>query len=255
MQLSYRVIKNVSAVNGDSKSIVTEYLPKTVEKMHTDVDDEQAIAEDNINSMMESYENIAQGILNNARAKADKLLAQTLTDVQIMKEDAYREGYDSGYEEGSKNGYKDAYDEEIVKARLEAEQIVDSANNTLMAAKEEYERYMEENKDNILNLAFSIAQRILKREIERFDGMDSAVLDALENSKGAESVIIRANSTYVDSLKDKIADYQYKMGKQCSIMVLPDDNLEKGIAVIERSNGRAEIDVNKGLENIASVLN
>ena len=45
------------------------------------------------------------------------------------------------------------------------------------------------------------------------------------------------------------------MGKQCSIMVIPDDNLEKGIAVIERSNGRAEIDVNKGLENIASILN
>lgn len=256
MQSSYRIIKNDSAVSGESKVIVTEFKPKAAkEKVEKDEAAAAAAAsEAAAKRMMESYETIAENILKNARSKADNILSQALTDAQVMKEDAYREGYQSGYEEGANNGYKEAYDAEIVKAREEAEKIIESANNTLRAAKLEYEKYLSEKQEAIVGIGISIARQILKHEIDRFDGIDQAVIDALDNSKGAKNIIIRSNSIYIDSLKAKVSDYQYKLGEGCTVNILPDDNLEKGKAVIERDNGKAEIDVDKAIENILEVI-
>ncbi|MDT8716655.1 hypothetical protein IAI10_08295 [Clostridium sp. 19966] len=242
MPSSYRVIKNNEVINQGSKGIVTENASNIIR--HFPQDDLSS------GQQAQSYENLAQNIIGNAKREAEEIRNQTMYYAQGIKEEALKQGQEEGYQAGFSKGYEEAYTQNIEIAKKEAEAIISNANNLLFAAKTEYENYLQEKHDQIIKLAVSIAQKVLKREVESDEGINEMVYAALENSTNSKSIIIKTNFVHVDNIKAQILDWKERLGLKNDVFVVPDNSIAEGNAVIEKNDGKIVIGIDTAMKNI-----
>lgn len=245
MQSLYKVIKDTKVVSQGTKEIVTEYSPvniKISDLKYEDGNDFGASLQ-----LLNDAKEESERILKKAEEEAERLRKQTY-------EEAYEEGYKLGYHDAQQKGYQDGYEAALNKAKVEADKIIENAVNTLNKAKDEYESYMKEKKTEIVNLSINIAKHILNREVAKDDGIDEMVEKAIDDSRNAKSIIVKANSFYTDHLKTKVLEWKERFALKAEVFVIIDDSLDKGHAVIEKSNGKITIDIDEALDNIREAI-
>ncbi|HCW04111.1 MAG TPA: hypothetical protein DGK91_05995 [Clostridium sp.] len=243
MQSSFKVIKDTKVVAQGSKPIITQYSPtnNTISKL--DNDDEKSI----------DY-NASLQLLNDAKRESERIIKEAQEGVERLQQQAYEEAYNAGYQEAQKKGYQDGYEAALQKAKGEANQIIENAVQTLNKAKEEYELYLRDKKTEIINLSINIAKHILNREVSQVDGLDKMVEEAIEESRNAKSIIVKANSLHIENLKTKILEWKERFALKAEVFVLMDDSLDKGSAVIEKNNGKITINIDEALDNIRGAI-
>lgn len=258
MQSSFKIIKEPSVVSQGSKAIVTQYIPgssKLEEKVSYnsemfDTADDAAVMQ----SLMNQYEEMGSKIVENAQAQSVALLNEAMERSRAIEKEAYEKAYNTGYNEGMQQGYKDAYEQNLPMAKEQAEALQEEARNFLLAAKKEYEKYLEDKKEEILQLAINMAEHVLKREVERADGIDHMLIEAFERSVNSETIIIRTNTTYCENIKKKITYWKERFGLKADIFVLEDNQISLGNAIIEKNNGKMKISIDDALENIWNAI-
>ncbi|SFA74647.1 hypothetical protein [Clostridium frigidicarnis] len=249
------IIKDSSAEKSGRKIITTTYevKPKKIETL-----EDEKEKEDTIDDPLR-FDPLGQIIIEKAKRDRDELLRKTYEEVETIRSDAYNEAYNMGYEEGKTSGYddgyKEAYDKNIEKAKEEAGSIIENANNILLSAKAQYENYLKEKKEEILDLSLYIAQLALNKEILRDDAMDEVIFNALEESAKAKTYIIKCSEEYIDHINENVILWKEKLAlNNCEVFIIKDNSLEKGNAVIEKNNGKIKVGIDVALENIKKEL-
>ena len=102
MQLSSRIIRNAEL---DEKiNIVTKYEAPKVENPLKSIVSNEIISKEYI----ESYEQLAKTMLEDARVKREELLRSSYEECVKIQEERAKAGYDYGYNEGYRTGIKKA---------------------------------------------------------------------------------------------------------------------------------------------------
>lgn len=250
MQLSYKVIKNNSIKNNGQKEIVTN-----TEQMYV------TSFTDTVGNNMDSYNNIARTILENARKQKDELLAKAYEEAGIIEEEAVKkaeslakDAYENGYKEGKELGFNTAYNEAIKDAEKEKERIITSAEELLFNAKAEYENYFENKKEELLDLIVCISEAVLKSELKDKSAINNMIFNALEASKKASNFIIRCNEIYVEELRTQVETWKEKLAYNGDIFIIKDNTIEAGNAVIDKGNGKLVVGIEYALQRIRELL-
>ncbi|WP_139904184.1 FliH/SctL family protein [Clostridium thermarum] len=246
MQSSYRVIKDTKVIPQGSREIVTLYSTHRISGKRDNTNIEiPAVNTQNEETMR---------LLEVAKLQSEEILIKAREKAELIQREAYEQAYKTGYGEGKQKGYSDGYEEAMAKVKLEGDRIIQSSVETLQNAKTEYETYLLEKKEEIIKLSINIARHILKREVSVDTGIDEMVVEALENSRKAESIVIRTNSLYVENIKAKLGLWKERFALKSDIFVLADEQIEQGVAIIEKNNGKIRIDIDEALENIKNSI-
>jgi flagellar assembly protein FliH len=259
MQLSYNVIKNNSVKDLGAKEIVTDAEAKVV-KFPVVINPENGAASVP-NVQMESYEKLAKSLIENARRQSEAILSRAYEDARLIEEDAahkaelmQNEAFERGYSEGNEEGFNKAYNETMISAKREAEAIIASAEALLGDAKHQYEEYLKEKSQEISEMILTIAESVLKKEVQDSSTVKTMIFNALETSKNAKNFIIRCNTIYVEELKAIVPNWKEELGYLGDIFILKDDSLEIGNAVIDKGNGKVVVGVDIALQKISDIL-
>lgn len=259
MQLfcSKNVITNDRVEGGGKKVIATQYIKETKDFDNKATQDGYFNIEEEIEKqkqLLEQYERMAQGILQNARNKAEQIMIESRSKAIELEKGAYAKGYEEGKQNGYEDGYRESYENNINQAIMERDTMLLNANETLKSAKEEVDKYIVEKKDDILKLSLDMCEDILKRQVNFEDGMDSIIYDALEQSAKAKTYIIKCNELYVSHLKEKVQEFKELLGIKDDIFIVKDNSIDGGNAVIEKDNGTINVGIDVALDNIKKEL-
>lgn len=247
MQLSFNVIKNSRVLEQGNKEISTQLREVSggvaggviIEK-------NQNIKKNN----MESYENIARNILENARRESEKIISKAFIDAAQAKQQAFNEGLEEGHREGYENGYNEA----MAAAMDAAEAIRAEADSILTSAKGEYNQYLVDKEQHIKALIVTIVESILKKEIKEPDALNEMIFNVLKDERNTKSYIIKVNNSHFATIKDEIENFKNKLAFQGDIFVIEDNFLDEGTAVIEKESGKNIVSVAYGIEKIIEIF-
>ena len=239
MQSSFNVIKNSRVIEQGNREINTQ-LREAVGGVIMDAN--HGIK----NANMESYENIARNILENARRESEKIISKAYVDAAELKTQAFQEGLEQGQKEGYENGYNEA----TYRAMEEAEIIRTEADSILTAAKGEYNEYLIEKEQHIKALVVSIAESILKKEVKEPDALNEMIFNTLKTERNTKSYIIKSNNSHFAMIRDQIENFKNKLAFQGDIFVIEDNFLDDGTAVIEKESGKSIVSISYGIEKI-----
>lgn len=264
MQSSYSLIKKGLAKEGDSIRISTEYKFKHLEVENEDCetenlneieeDEEVKVPEVDPEEVLKRYEDIGQRIIQDAKREKQVITLKAQMDADVAEKKAYEKGYEQGIQNGYDDGYKKAYEETIEAAKAEAASIVEKAELLLKSAHENYCKYLEDKKIEVVNLALQIAESIAQKALSNEDSMNSIVEEAFKISKGEDNVILKVNSIHVEELKSQIEKWKISYGIKNEIFILNDDTLEPGNAILEKPSGIVKVGVEIGMEQIRKAL-
>lgn len=247
MQSSYSLIKKEQALSGDLMKISTNYVAKT-----NDGYGSNEIESDT--NMIGNFEIIGAGIIKEAHRKRDQILLESRTQAALIEKNAYEKGYNQGLQNGHEDGKTEAIEATLPQARKEAEDIINKAESILSSAEQDYKEYLDNKTRDIIKLALSIAEKILKKEVLKDDGIDQIIEEAFKLAKGEQNIIIRCNSIYEEELKGKIQIWKANYNIAGEIFVLISDDIELGNAIIEKNSGKMQVGVDIGLEKIMKAL-
>jgi flagellar assembly protein FliH len=248
MQSSFSVIKSNIVTSGNSKKINTDYEQKSLMEEMLLNDPEEATR------MVESYKNISENIIKNAQKQKDAMMESAYVQAQELEREAYEKGYRQGTENGYEDGYKEAYEKNIELARNEANSIISNANNILFSAKQEYEAYLEEKKEQIIRLSMEMAEKILKEKLGTEQGLDSIVEAVIAESKGTKTFVIKCNSIHIESVKAQLELWKSRFVIQGEIFVIEDSSLNPGNALVEKENGSVKVGIDISMEKLREAL-
>lgn len=189
-------------------------------------------------------------ILEQLEFEKNKIIEDTKNISEQIEKDAYEKGYKEGQSNGYEDGYKEAYDENIEKARFESEAIIQEAQNLLLQSNVLLDRYLKENKENILNLAITIAEKVLKDKFEDVKSMNNLVEQSILEYGAKKSIVIKVNPFYKEELENKSKDWKIVHNIQDDIFILGYDGIEKGNVVIETDKGS----VSGGIDTVLEIL-
>jgi flagellar assembly protein FliH len=255
MQSSYKVIKNTSVSQDGLKEIVTDFEKREEiqQKMQ-----QKEWAETNARMFIDSYENLAKAVLENARNQSDDLLSKAFSEAEKLEKEAYEKGYSEGNQRGCDDGFNKAYEEgykkNLEKALEEGEIIKNNADNILRSAMEEKERYLKEKQEEIKSLIINCVECVLKREVRDKDALNDVIFDALSKVKNTKTFIIKSNEMYCEELKNKVELWKEQLPFRGDIFIIPDNDVEDGKAIIERENGKIVLSVDMAMEKIKDIV-
>ncbi|MDW8799661.1 flagellar assembly protein FliH [Clostridium sp. A1-XYC3] len=256
MQSSYRVIKSFSVVEEGKKSIVTDFETKTETK-------QKELGETNARTFIDSYENLARTMVEDARKQRDSILSTAYAEAERIEEEAYKNAYEKGYEEGSEKGYndgfnkayQDGYQANVDKAMQEGESIKNNADNVLKVCIAEKEKYIVDKEKEIKELIVNCVESILRREIKYKEGLNGIVFDSLSKVKNTKTIIIKSKAIYCEEFKKQTDLWKEQLPFKGDIFIIPDESIEEGSAIIERENGKIVISVDIALNRIREIFN
>lgn len=243
MQSSINVIKNSRVINQGNREINTQFSEAS-RNAHSGVD--KVIP--NLN--MESYENIANNILESARRQSERIISKAYIDAAKTKTEAFKEGLDNGTREGYEAAYKDA----LSGAMEAAEAVRADADFILTSSKHEYNKYLIKKEKHIKALIINIAENILKKEVKEVDALNEMIFNTIKSERNVKSYVIKINSTHFVTIKDEIQNFKDRLAFQGDIFVIEDNFLDDGTAVIEKETGKSIVSIAYGIEKIIEVF-
>lgn len=257
MQSSYSLIKNGYSKIGESKVITTNYVKKhdfkkidadgseIVEEIQNKIDPEE---------LLKRYEEIGERIIRDAENEKKALILRTQMEASVSEKKAYEKGYNEGKQNGYEDGYKEAYEETINNATKQAEDIISKAEKLLSSAQNEYEKYLSEKKNEVINLAINIAETITRMKLKDDNSLNDIIEDVFRASRGEENVIIRVNEVHIKSLQENCERWKSTYSIKKSIFVINDESLEPGNAILEKSTGIVKVGIDIGMEQIKNSI-
>lgn len=251
MQSSYNLIKSNSTLSSDKKVITTSYEVNQYDTEEILNNEDLYIQRKNI---IENYESIGAGIIKDAQNKKEEILMESRTKAALMEKNAYEKGYSQGIQNGHEDGKKEAIESTLPKVQEDAKNIIENAQRILLNAQNDYNNYLMEKKQEIIELSLTIAKKILNKEVNVDDGINEIIESAFESAKGEENVIIKCNGMYEESIRNKIKFWKTSYSISGEIFVMIDNTIEPGNAIVEKNNGIVKIGIETGLEAIIKAI-
>lgn len=203
-------------------------------------------------------------ILKEAQDEALKIINTAKRNAQAeiteCKKRGYEEGYNAGIEIGKNKGYTEGYEIGTVKGKEDINEQNEFRLNELTEMITEVENKKEEiiskYEDDLTDLAFNIAEKIIKQKINEKDNVISALIkNVIKDYRNVEWVKI-----YISPKDDVISIKADKslindLNKISSDVVIEtSEELEKGSAIIETPDGIVDTSVTTQLKNLKEMV-
>jgi flagellar assembly protein FliH len=234
MQLSYKVIKSS---NVDSNSVYTikapviHIKPACPKKEQTNKD----------------YAQEAKDIISEAEAKSKMMIDSAAKKAEGIKREAYDMASKKGYNDGLKKGIEEGF--------KKTEATRKDAENVLIEAHRASRQYIEKQKGEIVELAVSIAEKIIGYQA---DTNDSVILkmvnDSINRAVVKGQVIIRVNPMDYAILDSKMDELVKSAGENTSIDIIKDNAVNRGGCTINTGLSTVDASIDSQLEKIKQAL-
>lgn len=260
MNLSY---KNSKIIKSDDvivigkktlKSSISKLAQEEVTVVNEAQEEEFIKREEEIKLKLIEAKNRYEEIIKAAQEESFKLIESSKSEALGIEKKAYEQGHSQGLKNGYEDGYKEAYEDNIEKAKLEASEIIQNANDTLFEAKEHVLSYMKENKERILSLSISIAEQVLREKFNDTSSMNNILINIIEEYELKENVVVKVNPLYKESLDNQIIELKESYKVNGDVFILGDESIEQGNAVIDTLKGRLIIGIESVLDKIKEEL-
>jgi flagellar assembly protein FliH len=202
----------------------------------------------------------AMDIMRRARQQAAALLEQARLEAECLREQAKAEGYAAGVKEGREQGLSEGTEEGLAagwnSGLDKAQELVRRAEGVLAEVEAERRKAFANLEHEVVELAFTIAEKVVQRHIMREDSYLVEVLtSALQQLDTTGKVVARV---HVQQLEQVIRDKRLHQLVD-SLEVLPDETFDVGDWILETEAGMIDgrlatrfADVNAALESVVS---
>ncbi len=166
-------------------------------------------------------------------------------NLQITMHNQYIQGLTEG-KESIRTELQNDFSEKVSKKYSELNNIISLVNDKLL----QYEKQFEEL---VMNVAFSLSERILKRECER-DSIIKEVLDeSVKKVLGANDIVVRLNPIDYETIVNEGKTFQFK-DSFSKIKFEKDDRIEIGGCLVESEIGNADGRISSQLNELRRKL-
>lgn len=190
-------------------------------------------------------------IRSQASLEAARLLDETNQCIEELKASAYNEGYQTGFSQGFSEGQQAGLREmqaQIDEASRKAETIIRDAKYQSNELQYTAER-------QIIEIAISIARKILKREIEENPmTILPVVKEALQKVMDQDLIVLRVNPEDTEMLKHAQRDLQQIIGGEKQLSIIADQTINPGGCMIDTSCGTVDASIDNQLSVIKLAL-
>lgn len=211
-----------------------------------------------IESLIKEKEELEREIIY-LRKKYDEVIDKTSKDSEKILEDAklssiniektaYEKGYEDGKQNGYEDGYKESYEEHIESAKECSEKILDDCKREMLLYNEAFSKYLEKNKNNIIEISINIAEKVLMKKFDDVNAMNDIIENIIVEYKLKKTLIVRVNPIYIESLSKNISNID------ADIVFISDEKVDVGNAIIEKDTGSLFIGIDAVLSKIKEEL-
>lgn len=251
----YRVAEEMRSLSKVYKSSNVELhhsLPYILENFVETENNNDVLAEnESVNSENDEIHERVNNILEDAYNKAEEIINQANIQANVLKEEIFEESKKNGYNAGYADGYKDG----LENARKEYQGIITQAQQELIEAQQRKDAAIKEAEMELVNLAIDIAREVLDHEIAtNEDVIVHLVNKAIKSYYSAGPVCIRVCEEDYSVLTERIGKIIEAAGENINFEILKDDNVKKGMCLLETPNGIIDASIDKQMDKIAKEL-
>jgi flagellar assembly protein FliH len=199
-------------------------------------------------------------ILANAQLEANNLVRQAKDEAEKVKEQinlekqhweqelqrlrmiAEQEGFEQGVMQGRDQGL------------LEFQDIIQTAQEVVVASKNEYQKQVESADETILNIALAVAEKIINQKLEDREQFIPIVKKALKDARDYREIQLHIHPTHYGFLLSHKDELMGLFPRETDFYLYPDDSLSEWSCIIESSNGRIDASVDSQLVEIKRML-
>jgi flagellar assembly protein FliH len=197
------------------------------------------------NRILDNAVKEAERILSKANEEANFIRQQIELEKQeweqqrnLLVEESRQSGFEQGYQEGRNQGYG------------EYRQTITFAQETVEAAKRDYQNHIDSSEKVILNLGVKIAGKILGEKLAADEGFLTLVKRALKNARDYKDIQLHVHPNNYQELLTHKEELIAIFPKEIVFYIYPDDELNENACIIESENGRIDACMDSQLEEI-----
>ncbi len=169
------------------------------------------------------------------------------TESVLHIENTKKEAYEKGYKEGIRKGTEDE------KKRLF--QATESLVNTLREMDKLKKEILENNEDKILNLVFSISEKVISQEVStNRDIIHSVLKSAIQQVLDKEGIRIRLNPEDYRYIIEVNPGFIDSFDDIRNMTIVEDNAIRMGGVVIETSSGEVDARLEQQLDEIKKAV-
>jgi flagellar assembly protein FliH len=167
-------------------------------------------------------------------------------NLQIALHNQYTQGLSEG-KDSIKTELQNNFNEKLSKKYSELNNVIAKVNESLV----QYEKQFEEL---IINVAFILSEKILKRELERESIIKDVLDESVKKVLGANDIVVRLNPKDYESVVNEGKSFQLK-DSYSKIKFEKDDRIEIGGCLVESEIGNADGRISSQLHEMKRKLN
>ena len=232
----------------EKKEEFSEYPQEYLEEQNERLFEEIEMLEETIKIKEEEIKEIelkAEKIIADAKMQAESIISKAKEDVEEELNDIKGEAWDAGFQEGKSIGR-----EEIM---THAEETYQNAYNLLESASTKRKEILIDSKKEVLDLAFMIAEKVIKIEVVNKDVLYKNLMEALEKAPKSKEMKIYVNVEDFELAAD-IKEFIAKTFRAMEAEIIEDYSLEKGGVIIETKLGKVDASIKGQLEALYDSL-
>lgn len=244
MLLSSKVIKASRAASDTNKAIIT-----TEYKRPQQIEDK----EESTSTIEERHAAIerADEIIKEAEHKSQQLLKETKAEIAQTKALAQERGHQAGYQAAFRKGYDAGYNEGFDKAIAENKDMRERAVQMLHDTHEAIRMYQSECKDEFLELATHMAEKIVHDYIDQADDGILAIAKPFlyQLDKEEEFVTISVHPEKREQIEERLEEIK-SISPGTRFMILGDPSLAQIGMLIESSHAVVDLQIRNQLDRM-----
>lgn len=194
-----------------------------------------------IEELMEDARNQAADLMFQAKASAQELIEKSQSEVENIKDQAYKLGYEQGYQAGKVQAEEDA-----ASIRKQMRAVMED----LVLKKEEF---LKEYEQEMVNLVILLTEKILGAAAEiKPEIINQIVKRVLREVGETERIIIKVNPIhipYLDTFEDEQSNSLEK-----KIGIAEDSDLQPGECIVISDNGFIEAKIPQQLDILKQAM-
>lgn len=184
-----------------------------------------------------------QGQLENYKAEQLQAIEALKTMWQEEKKELEHQAYENGFAQGYETG--------IQKATADMEQTLQSANETLLSAKENATRYLESQEAVILDIALKAAERILGFTLEQDPEQYVAIVKrGLKEAREMKEIKIYVSPQYYQVVSKNYEELAEMFPTDVPFMIFVNEDLNDTDSYIETNTGRIIVSIDSQLHEL-----
>lgn len=224
----------------NEKEYYQEYFEDTKERLNGELED----LEEQIRLKKEELAEIdtqIEEIMINASEEAGKVLEEAKVEAEANINDIKANAWEEGYREGEETGRS--------QILAQSEEIYNNASSLLMDVSNKRKEMLVEAKKEVIELAFTIAKKVIKKEVENKEVLFENIMEAMEKAPKSREIKIYINFEQY-TLASELKEVLGKSFSALNIEIIEDSSIKPGGAVIETKLGRIDASIEGQLEAI-----